>query len=260
MVPTMIHMLLEADDGAVASTRLRQFMYASAPMPVPLLRRALARFGPVFAQVYTLSEAPVITTFLTAAEHVEQSNDIGPRLASVGRPVATMEVRLVDDAGQPVPRGQPGEIAVRSLNNMAGYWNLPDETAKTLVDGWVRTGDMAREADDGLLHLVDRKKDIVITGGFNVWPKEVEDVLHRHPAVAQAAVVGAPDEKWGEIVVAYVVPRPGMQIDVEELIARCKDQLADFKKPRRVHVIEQMPTTPVGKISRVELRRLARAK
>jgi len=258
MVPTMIHMLLEADDGTVASTQLRQFMYASAPMPVPLLRRALARFGPVFAQVYTLSEAPVITTFLPAKEHVEGENDIGARLASVGRPVATMKVRLIDDAGRPVPRGQPGEIAVRSVNNMAGYWNLPDETARTLVDGWVRTGDMAREADDGLLHLVDRKKDIVITGGFNVWPKEVEDVLHRHPAVAQAAVVGAPDEKWGEIVVAYVVPRPGTTIDVEELVGLCRDQLADFKKPRRVHVIDSMPTTPVGKISRVELRRRAR--
>jgi acyl-CoA synthetase (AMP-forming)/AMP-acid ligase II len=258
MVPTMVHMLLEADDGSVALTRLRQFMYASAPMPVPLLRRAIARFGPVFAQVYTLSEAPVITTFLPAADHVESSNDIGPRLASVGRPVATMQLRLIDDAGNPVRRGEPGEIAVRSVNTMAGYWNLPDETAATLVDGWLRTGDMAREADDGLLHLVDRKKDIVITGGFNVWPKEVEDVLHRHPAVAQAAVVGAPDEKWGEIVVAYVVPRPGVRIDVEELVDLCRDQLADFKKPRRVHVIDAMPTTPVGKISRVALRQMAR--
>jgi acyl-CoA synthetase (AMP-forming)/AMP-acid ligase II len=259
MVPTMIHMLLEADPGpAAAAPSLRQFMYASAPMPIPLLRRALARFGPVFAQVYTLSEAPVITTLLRPEEHSEAANDIGPWLSSVGRPVATMEVRLIDDLGASVPRGQPGEIAVRSVNNMAGYWNLPDETAATLVEGWVRTGDMAREGHDGLLHLVDRKKDIVITGGFNVWPKEVEDVLHRHPAVAQAAVVGAPDEKWGEIVVAYVVPQPGMQVDIDELLGLCRDQLADYKKPRRVHVIEAMPTTPVGKISRVALRQMAR--
>jgi acyl-CoA synthetase (AMP-forming)/AMP-acid ligase II len=259
MVPTMIHLLLEADPGpAAGAIRLRQFMYASAPMPVPLLRRALERFGPIFAQVYTLSEAPVITTLLRPEEHTEAANDIGPRLSSVGRPVATMEVRLIDDSGAPVPRGQPGEIAVRSVNNMAGYWNLPDETAATLVDGWVRTGDMAREADDGLLHLVDRKKDIVITGGFNVWPKEVEDVLHRHPAVAQAAVVGAPDDKWGEIVVAYVVARPGMQIDIDELLGLCRDHLADYKKPRRVHVIDAMPTTPVGKISRAALRQMAR--
>jgi acyl-CoA synthetase (AMP-forming)/AMP-acid ligase II len=258
MVPTMIHMLLEADDGRLAATRLRQFMYASAPMPVPLLRRAMTRFGAVFAQVYTLSEAPVITTFLAADDHTEAANDIGPHLASVGRPVPTMELRLVDDAGRTVRRGEPGEIAVRSVNNMAGYWNLPDETAKTLVDGWLRTGDVAREADNGLLHLVDRKKDIVITGGFNVWPKEVEDVLHRHPAVAQAAVVGAPDEKWGEIIVAFVVTRPGMQIDADELIDLCKKELADFKKPRRVLVIDAMPTTPVGKISRVALREMAR--
>ncbi|HJQ57794.1 MAG TPA: AMP-binding protein [Vineibacter sp.] len=258
MVPTMIHMLLEADDGTVTPARLRQFMYASAPMPVPLLRRALARFGPLFAQVYTLSEAPVITTFLPPAEHLESANDIGPPLASVGRPVATMELRLIDDDGREVPRGAAGEIAVRSINNMAGYWNLPAETAKTLVDGWLRTGDMARQADDGLLHLVDRKKDIVITGGFNVWPKEVEDVLHRHPAVAQAAVVGAPDEKWGEIVVAYVVPRPGARVDTEELVALCREHLADFKKPRRIHVVDALPTTPVGKISRAALRQMAR--
>jgi fatty-acyl-CoA synthase/long-chain acyl-CoA synthetase len=258
MVPTMIHILLEADDGASAASQLRQFMYASAPMPVPLLRRARARFGPIFAQVYTLSEAPVITTFLPASEHSEGANDIGPRLASVGRPVATMALRLIDDAGRDVERGEPGEIAVRSVNNMAGYWNLPEETAKVLIDGWLRTGDMAREADDGLLHLVDRKKDIVITGGFNVWPKEVEDVLHRHPAVAQAAVVGAPDDKWGEIIVAYVVPRPGARLEPDELLALCRDHLADFKKPRRIHVLDALPTTPVGKISRAALRQMAR--
>jgi acyl-CoA synthetase (AMP-forming)/AMP-acid ligase II len=258
MVPTMIHMLLEADDGRADVSTLRCFTYASAPMPVPLLRRAIARLGNIFTQVYTLSEAPVITTMMRPHEHLETETECGPRLASVGREVPTFELRLVDDEGRDVPAGAVGEIAVRSTNNMAGYWNLPDETARTLVDGWLRTGDMARRASDGFLHLADRKKDIVITGGFNVWPKEVEDALLSHPAVAQAAVVGAPDEKWGEIVVAYVVARPGAARDAEALAAHCLERLADYKKPRRIDFVDSLPLTPVGKISRAALRERAR--
>ncbi len=258
MVPTMIHMLLEADDRRADVSALRCFTYASAPMPVPLLRRAIARFGSVFTQVYTLSEAPVITTMLRPHEHLETETECGPRLASVGREVPTFELRLIDDAGRDVAAGEVGEIAVRSTNNMAGYWNLPKETAKTLVDGWLRTGDMARRASDGFLHLADRKKDIVITGGFNVWPKEVEDALLDHPDVAQAAVVGAPDEKWGEIVVAYVVTKPGRSPSAEALAAHCLTLLADYKKPRRLHIVDSLPLTPVGKISRASLRERAR--
>jgi fatty-acyl-CoA synthase/long-chain acyl-CoA synthetase len=258
MVPTMIHMLLEADDGTADVSSLRSFMYASAPMPVPLLRRAIARFGRIFTQVYTLSESPVVTTMLHPHEHVEDECEFGPRLGSIGREIATMELRLLDDAGREVAAGEAGEIALRSANNMAHYWNLPAETAKTLIDGWVLTGDMARRARDGFLYLADRKKDIIITGALNVWPMEVETVLHRHPAVAQAAVVGAPDEKWGERIVAYVVLRPGMATTADELVALCRDHLADYKKPREVHFIASMPTTPVGKISRLALRQRAR--
>jgi acyl-CoA synthetase (AMP-forming)/AMP-acid ligase II len=258
MVPTMIHMLLEADDGRSDVSTLRCFTYASAPMPVPLLRRAIARFGNIFTQVYTLSEAPVITTMMRPHEHLESDSECGPRLASVGREVPTFELRLVDDAGRDVAPGAVGEIAVRSVNNMAGYWNQPEETAKTVVDGWLRTGDMARRAADGFLYLADRKKDIVITGGFNVWPKEVEDALLGHPDVAQAAVVGAPDEKWGEIVVAYVVAKPGRTPSTEALVAHCLEFLADYKKPRRLHIVDSLPLTPVGKISRAALRERAR--
>ena len=257
MVPTMIHMLLEADDGSADAAALRSFCYASAPMPVPLLRRAIARFGNIFSQVYTLSEAPVITTMLRPEEHLEIETACGPRLGSIGREVLTMELRLIDDDGRDVEPGQPGEIAVRSVNNMAGYWNLPEETAKTLVDGWVRTGDMARRDRHGFLYMADRKKDIIITGGFNVYPKEVEEVLHRHPAVAEAAVVGAPDEKWGEIVTAYVVLRTGGQADADDLIALCREHLADYKKPRAVEFLDALPLTPVGKISRRALRERA---
>ncbi|MBM3519615.1 MAG: AMP-binding protein [Alphaproteobacteria bacterium] len=258
MVPTMIHMLLDADDGVADVSSLRTFNYASAPMPVPLLRRAIKRFGPIFTQVYTLSEAPVITTMLHPHEHVEEACEFGPRLGSIGREIATMELRLIDDVGRDVAPGEAGEIAVRSVNNMAYYWKRPEETAKTLVDGWLRTGDMARRARDGFLYMVDRKKDIIITGALNVWPKEVEAAIERHPAVAQVAVVGAPDEKWGERIVAYVVLRPGMTAGAEELIQLCLDHLADYKKPREVHFIDKMPTTPVGKVSRLALRQRAR--
>jgi acyl-CoA synthetase (AMP-forming)/AMP-acid ligase II len=258
MVPTMVHMLLDADDPRADVSSLRCFTYASAPMPVPLLRRAIARFGNVFTQVYTLSEAPVITTMMRPHEHLETETECGPRLASVGREVPTFELRLVDEGGRDVAPGDVGEIAVRSVNNMAGYWNLPEETANTLVEGWLRTGDMARRASDGFLYLADRKKDIVITGGFNVWPREVEDALLAHPEVAQAAVVGAPDEKWGEIVVAYVVPKPGCTPSTEALVSHCQGLLADYKKPRRVHFVEALPLTPVGKVSRAALRERAR--
>ncbi len=258
MVPTMIHMLLEGDDGRADVSTLRCFTYASAPMPVPLLRRAIARFGNIFTQVYTLSEAPVITTMMRPHEHLESDIDGVPRLASVGREVPTFELRLIDEAGQDVLPGDVGEIAVRSNNNMAGYWNQPEETQKTIVDGWLRTGDMARRASDGFLYLADRKKDIVITGGFNVWPKEVEDALTSHPDVAQAAVVGAPDEKWGEIIVAYVVVRPGRAPTAEALAAHCLEVLADYKKPRRVNIVDSLPLTPVGKISRAALRERAK--
>lgn len=260
MVPTMVHMLLEADDGHADVSTLRCFTYASAPMPVPLLRRAITRFGNIFTQVYTLSEAPVITTMMRPHEHSESETECGPRLASVGREVPTFELRLVDDGGRDVPAGAVGEIAVRSINNMAGYWNQPEETARTVVDGWLRTGDMARRASDGFLYLADRKKDIVITGGFNVWPKEVEDALLDHPDVAQAAVVGAPDEKWGEIVVAYVVAKSDRTPSPEALVAHCVELLADYKKPRRVHIVDSLPLTGVGKISRAALRERARMK
>lgn len=257
MVPTMIHRLLEADDGSLGAVALRSFLYASAPMPVPLLRRAIARFGPIFTQVYTLSEAPVITTIMRPEEHLEIEGRCGPRLGSCGRPVVTMDLRLVDEAGREVEEGAVGEIAVRSTNCMAGYWELPEETVATLVGGWVMTGDMARRDEAGFLYLVDRKKDIIITGAFNVWPKEVETVLYRHPAVDQCAVVGVPDPEWGEIIKAYVVLKPGAAASAEELVGLCREHLADYKKPRQIAFVAALPLSPVGKISRKDLRERA---
>lgn len=258
MVPTMIHRLLREDDGKADVSSLRTFLYSSAPMPVPLLREAIARYGNIFAQVYTLSEAPVVTTVLRPEEHVEIETAAGPRLASCGREVVTMELRLVDEDRTDVAPGAVGEIAIRSMNNMAGYWNRPDETASTLVDGWILTGDMARRDEDGFLYLVDRKKDMIITGAFNVYPKEVEDVLLTHPAVSECAVIGVPDPEWGEIIRAYVVKKPGHAIDQGALIEHCRQSLAGYKKPREVRFVESLPLSPVGKISRAALREQAR--
>jgi acyl-CoA synthetase (AMP-forming)/AMP-acid ligase II len=254
MVPTMVQRLLREDDGTADVSSLRMFEYASAPMPVPILRRAIARYGNIFTQVYTLSESPVITTILRPDEHIDRETVAGNRLASCGREVITMELRLVDDAGNDVRPGEVGEIIVRSTNNMAGYWRLPEETANTLVDGWVHTGDMARRDAEGYVYLVDRKKDVIITGAFNVYPKEVEDVLYKHAAVAQCAVVGVPDEEWGEAIKAFVVLRPGETASTDELIRLCRDNLASYKKPRHVEFVDALPLSPVGKIMRRALR------
>jgi len=254
MVPTMLQRLLDHDDGTADVSSLRQFMYSSAPMPVPLLRRALARYGRIFIQNYTLSEAPVITTLLHPEEHVERDTACGPRLGSCGREILTMEIEIRDDDGNTVPPGEAGEICVCSANNMAGYWGLPEETARSLVDGWVLTGDVGRRDEDGFIYLVDRKKDIIITGGFNVYPKEVEDVLYRHQAVALCAVVGVPDAEWGEAIKAFVVLTPGEAVDAATLVQLCRDHLADFKRPRHVVFVAELPLSPVGKIMRRALR------
>ena len=250
MVPTMIQRLLREDDGSTDTSSLRMFIYASAPMPVPLLRQAIQRYGNVFSQVYTLSESPVITTMMRPEEHIDRETSAGPRLASCGREVLTMKVRVVDDAMNDVPDGEVGELAVRSVNNMAEYWRLPEETSATLVDGWVLTGDMAVRDEDGYLHIVDRKKDVIITGALNVYPKEVESILYQHPSVSQVAVVGMPDDEWGEIIRAVVVLKPGTTATEDELIELCRDNLASYKKPRIVEFVDELPLSPVGKIMR----------
>jgi len=260
MVPTMIYRLLCEDDGSAKVSSLRYFLYASAPIPVPLLRKAIKRFGNILLQVYTLSEAPVVTTIMRPHEHLDIETSAGNRLASCGREILTMEVCLLDDEGAEVLEGKIGEIAVRSRNNMACYWHLPEETASTVVDGWLRTGDMARRDEDGYLYIVDRKKDMIITGALNVFPKEVEDVLHTHPAVEQTAVIGVPDNEWGEVIKAYIVLKPRAEVTAKALIEHCRNHLASYKKPSRITFVESLPLSPIGKVSRAALRELERSK
>ena len=176
------------------------------------------------------------------------------RLASCGRPIANSQVRLLDDAGNEVPLGEVGEICARGPLVMKGYWNKPDETAKALRNGWLYTGDLARADADGFLYIVDRSKDMIISGGFNVYPREVEDVLTQHPAVAAAAVIGVPDPKWGEAVKAVVVLRAGASVSPEELIALVREHKGAVQAPKSVDFADSLPLTGLGKPDKKALR------
>ena len=258
MVPTMLQRVLRDDDGRADVSSLTRVWVSSAPIPVPVIRQAIGRFGNIFSQAYTLSECPPVSTILRPDEIVDKNTRFGPRIGSCGREALTQEIRLLDNDGNEVADGEVGEIVIRSVNNMSEYWRLPDETRKTLVDGWLRTGDLAGRDEEGYLYIVDRKKDVIITGGFNVYPKEIEDVIYTHAGVAAVGVVGVPDEELGETVVAYVVVRDGAKVAADELIQLCRENLASYKKPRGIRFVSELPLTPVGKVSRRELRDLAR--
>jgi long-chain acyl-CoA synthetase len=233
VVPTMIAWLLDAAPRDLSSLRL--IWYASAPMPVELLRRGLERFGPIFVQGYGQTESGPLATVLTPAEHDPGSE----RLASAGRAIPGVDVRIDD-----------GEILIRSPFNMTGYWRNPELTAEALTGGWLRTGDLGRIDELGYLYVIDRKKDMIISGGENIYPREVEEVLFAHPGVREAAVIGAPDDLWGESVRAVVVG----DVAPDELIAFCRSRLAGYKCPKSVELRSELPKTPSGKVLKRGLR------
>jgi acyl-CoA synthetase (AMP-forming)/AMP-acid ligase II len=247
MVPTMIAMLLEHPGVADAGLELERLCYGGAPIASSLLRRGIEVLGPVFTQLYGQAEAPLAITCLQPWEHTPQ------RLSSAGKPYTFVEVEVRDDEGRPLGPGGVGEVLTRGPHTMSRYWRRPEATAETVEpDGWLHTGDIGRWDDEGYLHLLDRRHDLIISGGFNVYPREVEDVLLSHPAVVEAAVVGLPDEKWGERVAAAVVTRtPTEPADVLEF---CAGRLAGFKRPRAVEVWPALPVSPVGKSLRREVR------
>jgi acyl-CoA synthetase (AMP-forming)/AMP-acid ligase II len=252
LVPTMLAMLFEHPGLERADvSSLRTVFYGASPMPLPVIKKGLELWGPRFVQYYGQTEAPLFITRLSPEDH------LGPegRLLSCGRPALDAEVRLIDEAGEEVAAGEPGEIAVRAPFTMAGYFNAPDLNAATfLPGGWVRTRDVGRCDEEGYLYLVDRTSDMIITGGYNVYPREVEDALMAHPAVSECAVVGAPDEKWVEAVTAFVVLRPGAQVGEDELIKFVRARLASYKVPKAVCFTDQIPKSPVGKLLRRALR------
>jgi fatty-acyl-CoA synthase len=253
LVPTMVYVLLDHPGIAEADlSSIELIIYGASPMSPARLIEAMKRFGPVFMQLYAQSEAPNTVTVLHKADHDPER--FPHRLASCGVPVVGNQVKLLDPDGREVPAGEVGEICVRGPLVMAGYWNKPEETARALRHGWLYTGDLARCDEDGFLYIVDRSKDMIISGGFNVYPREIEDVLTGHPAVAAAAVIGVPDEKWGEAVKAVVVLKAGASASAEALIALVRDRKGVVYAPKSVDFADSLPVTGLGKPDKKVLR------
>jgi fatty-acyl-CoA synthase len=253
MVPTMISALLDHPHlKSFDVSSLETIFYGASPITPTRLRAATAHFGPIFFQFYGQAEAMTTVTTMRREEH-DLSSDL--RLSSCGRPVPEAEVRLVDADGESVPDGEPGELCVRGPLVMSGYLGKPAETADALRGGWLHTGDVAVRDPDGFLRLVDRAKDMVITGGFNVYPRAVEDVLEAHPGVATACVFGVPDEHWGEIVLAVVVLRFA-DTSAFELMAYVRERKGAVQTPKRVEIVDCIPLTAVGKPDKKKLRQM----
>ncbi|MFK7732961.1 MAG: AMP-binding protein [Pseudomonadales bacterium] len=255
LVPTMIYALLDHARTQTANlSSIESIIYASAPMSPTRLREALELFGPVLMQCYGQTEC----VHLTMMRKEEHTLNHPHRLSSCGRPPAGIIMSLLDSAGEPVPQGEVGEVCVRGAAVMRGYWNKPEETAETLRGDWLHTGDLAYQDDEGFYYLVDRAKDLIISGGFNVYPKEVEDVLATHQAVAMSAVIGIPDEKWGEKVAAMVVLRPGQKVNEDDLKAELRELVKQGKgavhSPKLIEFIEKIPVTALGKTDKKGLR------
>jgi acyl-CoA synthetase (AMP-forming)/AMP-acid ligase II len=256
LAPTMIKMLLDELDGAACpGLALKTVYYSSAPMPVPLLRQAIKTFGRIFVQFYGLTESGPSGSILRKEDHFPDGSEKEQRrLASAGRPQIYNEIRIVDDNRNPLPVGDVGEVLIRGEQVMQRYWNNETATAETLRDGWIASGDYGRIDEDGYLYIVGRKKDVIVSGGENIYPREIEEVLHAHPAILECAVVGAPDPKWGEAVTAVVVLRNGFRLTEVEAIEHCKQNLASFKKPKAVHFRDALPRSSLGKILKSEIR------
>jgi acyl-CoA synthetase (AMP-forming)/AMP-acid ligase II len=257
MVPTMIAMLVEAArTGKYDLSSLHTIMYAGAPMPEALLDAAIDLFGSIFVQIYGLAEAPQPDLVLPKEDHVPDPATGRQRRPGVtGRQVIGSTARVVDDDGRDVAPGDVGEILIAGPHIMREYWNDPEATAETLRDGWCYTGDLAKVDDDGYVYIVDRRKDMIISGGFNVYPKEIEDALYTHPAVRECAVIGRPDPFWGETVEAVVALHRDGGATAEDLVTHCSERLAGYKKPRQVTFLDELPKTATGKIDKKSLRR-----
>jgi len=256
LAPTMIKMLLDELAGSTyPGLALKTVYYSSAPMPVALLRQAIGTFGRIFVQFYGLTESGPSGSMLRKEDHLPDGSEKEQRrLASAGRPQIYNEIKIVDDNRNPVPVGAVGEVLIRGEQVMQRYWNNEAATAETLQDGWIASGDYGQLDEDGYLYIVGRKKDVIVSGGENIYPREIEEVLHAHPAILECAVVGAPDPKWGEAVTAVVVLRDGFALTEAEAIEHCKLNLASFKKPKAVHFRPVLPRSSLGKILKSEIR------
>ncbi|WP_407562329.1 long-chain-fatty-acid--CoA ligase [Streptomyces sp. 184] len=251
VVPSMLQVLLdEPGVGPADFAGLRKVVYGGSPMPEALLRRCLETMGCEFAQIFGLTETCASALCLPPADHVPG----GPRLTAAGRAYPGVAVQVVDRAGEPLPAGQVGEILLDTPAVMDGYWNRPEDTERTVADGWLHTGDAGFLDEDGYVYIRDRIKDVILVAGENVYPAEVENALGKHPAVAEVAVVGVPDRVRGEAVRAYVLPRPGERPTARELTTFLRGRLADYKSPTDYAFVDALPRTASGKILRRELR------
>lgn len=251
LVPTMLIRVLDhLDTGATYDlSSLSVINYGTAPTPVPVIRRALERFGPILRQHFGMSECPQPLTLLYPQDHLDPA-----RLTSCGRPTLNLRIEIKDETGQTLPPDTVGEIAIAAQGVAdVEYWNRPDLRAEAVKDGWLMTGDLGRIDADGFLHIVGRSKEMIISGGFNVYAREVEDALFRLPGVADAAVFGLPDPEWGEVVAAALVPHPGQTPDFGPL----NEIIAGYKKPRRILTLAELPRNLAGKVDKGALRVLA---
>jgi len=256
VAPTMITMLLNSpalDRHDLSS--LRFIGYGGSPMYVEDLKRAVGRLGPILCQIYGQGESPMTISMLSPAEHVVTGDRrLDARLASAGKRRGGIEVAVLGNDDAVLPPGEIGEVAVRGPVVMRGYWNDEKATGEAFQNGWYHTGDIGRFDEAGYLHLLDRKKDFIISGGSNIYPREVEEVLLLHPGALEVAVIGVPDRLWGESVLALIVPRPGARPTEEELVQLCREHLAAYKKPRYVRFVESLPKNAYGKVLKRELR------
>jgi acyl-CoA synthetase (AMP-forming)/AMP-acid ligase II len=254
--PTMIYKLLAHPAARTGNySSLETLLYAAAPMSVEKLKEACDVFGPVLAQSFGQAEAPMVCTTFSAEEHARclaAGNDA--RLASCGRAGLLSEVAIMGPEGALLPPGETGEIVVRGDLVMPGYYKNPAETAACSREGWHRTGDVGRADDDGYFYITDRLRDMIISGGFNIFPGEIEQVIWSHPAVQDCAVIGVPDDLWGEAVTAVIEPKPGREIAAGDIIDLCKRRLGSVKAPKQVHVVSSLPRSAVGKVLKREIR------
>jgi fatty-acyl-CoA synthase len=256
LVPAMILACLTGVPDAAERDypQLRLIYYGASPIAEQTLRNAMSVFKCQFVQTYGLTEATQLVTVLSHEDHQRALSGRPELLLSAGRPAVGTETRIVNQDGEPLPIGQTGQLAVRGPQLMRGYWQLPEATGETLRDGWLMTGDAASMDAEGYVYIHDRVKDMIISGGENIYPREVENVLFEHPAIADAAVIGVPDERWGETVKAFVVFQNDLTATPTEIIDYCRPHLAGFKLPRSVEVIDAIPRTTTGKVLKRELR------
>jgi fatty-acyl-CoA synthase len=253
IVPAALQILLNHPRCAsVDFSKLKYILYGAAPMPLELLRQCIAAFGAQFIQVYGMTETTGTITVLPPEDHDPAGNK---RMRSAGKALPGVELKIVDPSGKTLPPNEVGELWTRSSNNMLGYWQLPDATADSSVaGGWFKTGDAAYLDSDGYLFIHDRIKDMIITGGENVYPAEVESAIYGHPDVLEVAVIGIPDDQWGEAVKAVCAPKPDMTIDPESIISWARERIAGFKVPKSVDIVPALPRNASGKILRKDLR------